>query len=287
MKQAPGRTPLRLWRGLLCTAALATGSVAHADLPTVINAVRAEGCAGERPATPAVEPSEALHDIARELSRGGELDDLIEGMGYPAASSASLYLRGATDDASIREAIEDRYCEVVSDAQFTDIGVYRSGNESWIVLAERSRPIAVGDPVDVAARVLELVNAARGDSRRCGRRRLDAAPPVTLSRALTEAAQSHAIDMAGPGSFDHRGSDGSEPPERVTRTGYRWRATGENIAAGQASADAVVTAWLDSPGHCTILMGPQFTEMGVAYALAPSENPAIYWAQVFAAPQLP
>ena len=32
-------------------------------------------------------------------------------------------------------------------------------------------------------------------------------------------------------------------------------------------------------------MGPQFTEMGVAYALAPSENPAIYWAQVFAAPQ--
>ena len=277
----------RVWRGLLCAAALATGGVAYADLPTVINAVRAEGCAGERLATPAVEPSDALHDIARELSRGGKLDDLIEGTGYPAARSASLHLRGPTDDAAIREAIENRYCEVVSNGQFTSVGVYRSGNESWVVLAERSQPIAVGDPVDVAARVLELVNAARGKPRRCGRRRLDAVPPVTLSRALTEAAQQHAVDMAGPAAFDHRGSDGSQPSERVSRTGYRWLATGENIAAGQASADAVVAAWLDSPGHCTTIMGPQYTEMGVAYALAPSKNPAIYWAQVFAAPQLP
>jgi uncharacterized protein YkwD len=274
-------------RGLLCTATLAAGSVAYADLPTVINAVRAEGCAGERPATPAVEPSEALHDIARELSRGGELDESIEEAGYPAASSASLYLRGPTDDAAIREAIEDRYCGVASNAQFTEVGVYRSGNESWIVLAGQSQPITLGDPADIAARVLELVNAARGESRRCGRRRHDAVPPVTLSRALTEAAQRHADDMAGPAAFDHRGSDGSQPPERVTRTGYRWLATGENIAAGQASADEVVAAWLDSPGHCTNIMGPQFTEMGVAYALAPAESPAIYWTQVFAAPQLP
>jgi uncharacterized protein YkwD len=271
--------------GLLWTAALATGGVAYADLPTTINAVRAEGCAGERPATPAVEPSEVLNDVARELSRGSELNDVIESMDYPAANSASLYLRGPTDDAAIREAIEDRYCAVVSNAQFTSFGVYRSGNESWIVLAGRGEPPAVGDPVDVAARVLELVNAARGESRRCGRRRLDAVPPLTLSRALTEAAQHHAVDMAGPAAFDHRGSDGSQPPERVSRTGYRWRSTGENIAAGQASADAVVAAWLDSPGHCANIMGPRFTEMGVAYALAPSESPAIYWAQVFAAPR--
>jgi uncharacterized protein YkwD len=251
----------------------------------VINAVRAEGCAGERPATPAVEPSEALDEIARELSRGGELDELIEDSSYPAASSASLYLKGPTDDAAIREALEDRYCAVVSNARFTDMGVYRSGTESWIVLAERSQPIAVGDPDEVAARVLELVNVARGESRRCGRRRHDAVPPVTLSRALTDAAQRHADDMAGPAAFDHRGSDGSEPAERVSRTGYRWNATGENIAAGQASADEVVASWLASPGHCRNIMGPQFTEMGVAYALAPSESPEIYWAQVFAAPQ--
>ena len=284
MKKRLGRAPIVRWR-LLWTAATVTAGVAYADLPTTINAVRADGCSGERPATSAVESSEALHDVARELSRGGELDDLIEGTDYPAASAASLYLRGPTDDAAMREAIEDRYCEVVSNAEFSDVGIYRSGNESWIVLAARSQPIAVGDPAVVAARVLELVNSARGEARRCGRRRFDAVPPVTLSRALTEAAQQHADDMAGPAAFDHRGSEARLPSVRVSRTGYLWRAAGENIAAGQASADEVVSAWLASPDHCRNIMGPQFTEMGVAYALAPSENPAIYWAQVFAAPQ--
>jgi uncharacterized protein YkwD len=137
----------------------------------------------------------------------------------------------------------------------------------------------------VAGRVLELVNAARAKSRRCGGHLLEAAPPLTLSRTLTEVALRHARDMAQHGSMDHRGSDGSQPDERVTRAGYRWRAVGENIAAGQRTADAVVTTWLDSAGHCTNIMEPEFTETGIAFALAPSRNPAIYWAQVFAAPQ--
>jgi uncharacterized protein YkwD len=33
-------------------------------------------------------------------------------------------------------------------------------------------------------------------------------------------------------------------------------------------------------------MGPQFSEMGVGFALAPGKNPAIYWAQLFAAPRI-
>jgi uncharacterized protein YkwD len=133
-------------------------------------------------------------------------------------------------------------------------------------------------------RVLELVNAARAQSRRCGRRQFAAVPPLALSSLLTEAAARHAEDMALSASFHHRGSDGSQPSERVTRAGYRWRSTGENIAAGQSTAAAVVAAWLDSPGHCTNIMGPQYTEMGVAFALA-SGRPGVYWAQVFAAPQ--
>ena len=258
---------------------------AHADPRATINTVRAKGCAGERPAASVVEPSEALNDVARELSRGGGLNDAIERVGYPAASSTSLYVKGSTDDAAIREIIEERYCAAVNDPRFTEVGVYRRGDETWIVLAERAERPKVENSAAIAARVLELVNAARDKSRRCGPRRLDAAPPLTLSRALTEAASRHARDMARHGSFDHRGSDGSQPAERVSRTGYRWRATGENIAAGQSNADAVVADWLESPGHCANIMGPEFTEMGVAFALAPSGNPATYWVQVFAAPQ--
>jgi uncharacterized protein YkwD len=90
--------------------------------------------------------------------------------------------------------------------------------------------------------------------------------------------------MAARGSLCHEGSDGSKSGERITRAGYLWQASGENIAAGQADADAVVAAWLGSPGHCATLMGPFFTETGIAFALAPTKNPSIYWTQVFAAP---
>ena len=146
-------------------------------------------------------------------------------------------------------------------------------------------PTTINDSSAVAARVLELVNDARAESRRCGRRLFEAVAPLTPSRSLTEAASVHARDMAEHGSLDHRGSDGSEPAERVARAGYRWRAVGENVAAGQPSAEAVVDSWLASSGHCANIMAPQFTETGVAFAPVPSGNPSIYWAQVFAAPE--
>ncbi|HJR68496.1 MAG TPA: CAP domain-containing protein, partial [Gammaproteobacteria bacterium] len=68
-------------------------------------------------------------------------------------------------------------------------------------------------------------------------------------------------------------------------TGYAWRGSGENVAAGQRTAEEVVEAWLDSPGHCATLMEPKFTETGIAFALAPGKNPDVYWTQVFAAPR--
>jgi uncharacterized protein YkwD len=60
---------------------------------------------------------------------------------------------------------------------------------------------------------------------------------------------------------------------------------GENIAAGQPTAEQVVAGWLKSAGHCANLMDPDFSEMGVAFAVAPQRGKAIYWAQLFATPR--
>jgi uncharacterized protein YkwD len=263
---------------------LFAASIALAQPTAAVNDVRTEGCARRQPAEYVAQSAE-LDAVARELARGRDLNEALDRVAYPAARSESLYLKGPTDDTAIREVIEDRFCSAVTDPSFTEVGSYREGSETWIVLATRSERPAVDDADVIAARVLELVNAARAASRRCGRSRHDAVPPLALSGTLNEAAARHAKDMAQHGSFDHRGSDGSRPADRVTQAGYRWRSTGENIAAGQSTADAVVAAWLDSPGHCTNIMGPQYTEMGVAFALAPGRNPGIYWTQVFAAPQ--
>ena len=117
----------------------------------------------------------------------------------------------------------------------------------------------------VRARIVQLVNAARSHSRKCGSERFAAAPPLSVSRKLDDAAADHARDMARRSFFDHRGADGSQPKDRVIRAGYQPRLTGENIAYGPESAEEAVAGWLASPGHCANIMDPRFQHIGVAW----------------------
>jgi len=139
-------------------------------------------------------------------------------------------------------------------------------------------------PSNIRARVVELVNEARSHPRRCGRERFAAAPPLEVSRRLNDAAADHARDMLKRKYFEHRGSDGSEPRDRVARAGYKSRLTGENIALGPESAEEVVAGWLDSPGHCANIMEPRFQDIGVGLATGPKRG-QIYWVQNFGSPR--
>jgi uncharacterized protein YkwD len=136
----------------------------------------------------------------------------------------------------------------------------------------------------VNARVVQLVNAARSNGRRCGSERFAAAPSLGVSRKLNEAAAGHARDMARRKYFEHRGSDGSQPKDRVLRAGYHSRLTGENIAYGPESAEEVVAGWLASPGHCANIMDPRFQDIGVGLATGRKRG-QIYWVQNFGAPR--
>lgn len=277
-----------------CAAVVAASSVVvalpavvRADPANVVNALRAEGCAQVPSAGSPARRHSALDAAARELGRSAKLADALARVGYPAAKSASYHVQGRRDDAAIRDALEPRYCESVNDPALVELGVHQSGDDTWIVLAGRTEApfAALRDPASVAQRVLELVNAARAEARRCGGDRFEPAPPLAMATTLTAAASLHSLDMAARGRLGHDGTDGSDSGERMTRAGYVWQAAGENVAAGQHDADAAVAAWLESPGHCATLMNANFTETGVAFALAPGKNPAVYWTQVFAAPR--
>ena len=136
----------------------------------------------------------------------------------------------------------------------------------------------------VRARVVELVNYARSESRRCGSERFAPAPPLAVSRQLNDAAAEHARDMARKRFFDHQGTDGSQPRDRVLRAGYLSRLTGENIALGPESAEEVVAGWLASPGHCANMMDARFQDIGVSVAMGRKRG-QIYWVQDFGAPR--
>jgi uncharacterized protein YkwD len=163
------------------------------------------------------------------------------------------------------------------------MGAAALGGTAPALAVAKSEPPAL-DPATVAARVLELVNAVRDKGRDCGRERFQPVPPLKLSTELNTAASGHASDMAKNASLAHKGSDGSTADERIARTGYAFGVSGENVAAGQHNVESVVAAWLASPGHCATLMGPQYKEMGVAFAIAPPDekNLSIYWTQVLA-----
>jgi uncharacterized protein YkwD len=96
-------------------------------------------------------------------------------------------------------------------------------------------------------------------------------------------ASSHAAEMARYSYFSHTGRDGSTVDGRATLAGYPWRQIGENIAAGQMTADAVVRGWINSPGHCANIMSPAYSEMGAAFVVNQQSSMGIYWAQVFGA----
>lgn len=140
-----------------------------------------------------------------------------------------------------------------------------------------------GSSASVNARVVELVNAARSKGRKCGSERFAAAPSLSVSPKLNEAAAGHARDMARKKYFEHRGSDGSQPKDRVLRTGYLPRLSGENIAYGPESAEEVVAGWLASPGHCANIMDSRFKDIGVGLATGRKRG-QIYWVQTFGAP---
>src|SRR5437899_568998 len=68
---------------------------------------------------------------------------------------------------------------------------------------------------------------------------------------------------------------------RMARAGYRYERAGENVARGQRTLDAVMTAWLTSPGHRRNLLG-EYSEIGAAYATDEAGIP--YWCVTFGTP---
>jgi uncharacterized protein YkwD len=260
---------------------------AASDLYTAINRLRAGGgaCVAAQPLPP-LKPQAALERAAASLSRGDELQHSLKAAGYRASRSSAVWLEGDGVGAQVPAMLAKLgYCDQLQDAAMTQIGIYLDARQVWIVMAAPFAP-SVGESVEAAGkRLLELVNQARATPRHCGNRAFKAARPLRWNNALAESARLHAEDMAHYNYFSHSGRDGSDPAERVERAGYRYRATGENIAAGQTSAADAMATWINSPEHCANLMSPAFTEMGAAFAVDPGSKMGVYWAQAFGRPR--
>lgn len=83
-------------------------------------------------------------------------------------------------------------------------------------------------------------------------------PALRDSWRLDRSAQGWTDVMVRRNQFSH----GANFSIRITRTGFRWSAAGENIAAGFRTPASVVRGWMGSPGHCRNILAPDYADVG-------------------------
>jgi uncharacterized protein YkwD len=265
-----------------CVGALVGAGAARADALHALQLLREGGCGGTLPAALPLHHSERLDRAAEQWAAGRSLEAATRQSGYDAEITEAVQLSGP--ESTLVEALRRSGCRKLLDGALKDVGQYRRGADSWLLLTAPYEVPGGSQAPLLAQRALQLINDARAHGARCGNREFKPAPPVKLSSTLAGAAQGHAADMALYDYFEHLDRDGRSPADRVRATGYRETLVGENIAYGPKSAEEVVQGWLDSPGHCENIMDPRFAEMGIAYAAGRASRHGLYWVQVLAAP---
>lgn len=150
-------------------------------------------------------------------------------------------------------------------------------------------PVAMWDPtwVQYEEEVLRLTNQARATGHNCDTKgNFGPAAPLTMEAHLRCSARLHSMDMSLMGYFDHTSKSGLSPFARMQQAGYVGSAMGENIAMGQRSPAEVVAGWLDSDGHCSNIMSPMFSQIGIGYYAGASSGwqQSLLWTQNFGSP---
>jgi hypothetical protein len=102
---------------------------------------------------------------------------------------------------------------------------------------------------------------------------------LAVSDTLTFASKWMATDMAVYDYFSHTSRDGRAPVQRMIDAGYPGPQTytGENMAAGYASASDVLNGWISSPAHYAVLTNPNYRAIGVGRAYSDGASYHTYW----------
>ncbi len=101
-------------------------------------------------------------------------------------------------------------------------------------------------------------------------------PALTINAKLSQMARIKSQDMHDHKYFSHTSPTYGSPFDMMETFGISYMAAGENIAMGFETPEAVVEAWMNSPGHRTNILNVNFTQIGVGYV-----KDGHYWTQDF------
>lgn len=106
--------------------------------------------------------------------------------------------------------------------------------------------------------------------------------PLSVNWQLSRVARYKSADMRDKGYFSHTSPTYGSPFVMMKSFRVSYSTAGENIAAGQTTAAAVMQSWMNSPGHRQNILNGSFTQIGVGYATGGSYR--FYWTQMFIRP---
>ena len=124
-----------------------------------------------------------------------------------------------------------------------------------------------GTNLSYAEQVVKLVNMERSKN---------GLSPLTLDKSVESAAIVRAKEIVN--SFSHTRPNGSSFSTALQEQGVKYMASGENIAWGQKSPEAVMQGWMNSAGHRANILNSKFTKIGVGHYQINATN---YWTQLF------
>lgn len=101
--------------------------------------------------------------------------------------------------------------------------------------------------------------------------------PLSVDAKAAEAAQVRAQEIKG--TFSHTRPNGGSYSSALTEAGASFRGSGENIAYGQNSPEAVMQTWMNSSGHRANILNANYTSIGVGHYKGADGTD--YWTQLF------
>lgn len=143
-------------------------------------------------------------------------------------------------------------------------------NPSMIMPGQRVSVPNIADVKAIENEVIRLVNIERSKNGLSG---------LTSDWQLSRVARYKSTDMRDKNYFSHYSPTYGDPFKMMHDFGINFYAAGENIAMGQQTPAAVMTAWMNSPGHRANILNPQYNEIGVG--IAKTSSGVIYWTQEF------
>ena len=124
--------------------------------------------------------------------------------------------------------------------------------------------------------VISLTNQSRTDNN---------LKTLKQNAQLSSAAQAKANDMLARQYFSHNTPTGETPWSFIKTAGYQYIEAGENLAVDFTDADAVESAWMNSPGHRANILNKDFEEIGIGISEGQFEgHHSIFVIQMFGTP---